>query len=715
VGDSGRRTILLVEDETIIALDEKSVLEKYGYKVIVASTGESSVELCDRDPGIDLILMDIDLGKGMDGTEAAQAILSRHQLPIVFLSSHSEPEIVEKTEKITSYGYILKNSSVTVLDASIKMAFKLFEANQLTRKAKNKLEATLDAMPDLFFELGLDGEYIDVYSRNKDIPYDSPSDYLGRKVSEVLPPQAAEVVMASIREAHEFGASLGRQYELEVPAGIRWFEVSASRLAGDPGKPHFILICRDISEHKRLEDGIRTSNELFQTVLDSIPEYICWKDRRSVFLGCNKRHAELVGLPDTKAIIGKTDWDIHRDEAEIESFIKDDKEVMESDSPKYRILESAHYPDGRRRWLETNKVPLHAGGGAVSGVMIAYEDITERKEREMRAIEEKSLIRTLLETSSDHIYFKDLDSRFIMNSRAHARFMGFEDPSLLVGKTDFDFFTEAHARQAYDDEQAIIRTGVAMKKEETNIKPQGPDTWVLTEKMPLRDSGGNIVGTFGISRDITERKLNEERIKNLLDEKELILKEVHHRIKNNMSVIHSLLSLQAASVTEPVAAKALKDAEGRIESMMVLYEMLYQSSEFSTVPANEYLDSLIDRMLANSVNREFVTVRKNMEAFDLDIKKTQTLGIIINELISNILKYAFDGRREGTIALSGRCDGSHIAITVEDDGVGMPANIDFRNSTGFGLTLVGALTDQLKGAIRIERGNGTKVILEFDK
>jgi PAS domain S-box-containing protein len=755
VADGARRTILLVEDEGIIALSEKQLLENYGYAVVVAPSGEAAVGLFDGNPDIDLILMDIDLGKGMDGTEAAQAILGLRDLPIVFLSSHSEPEIVERTEKITSYGYILKHSSVTVLDASIKMAFKLFEANQRTRKAMNKLAATLDAIPDQFFELTLDGKYLDYHSRDEDLLYASPSGFLGKKVNEVLPPRAAEVVMASIREAHEFGVSSGREYELAVPAGQRCFEASASRLAGEGGEPRFILICRDITEHKRLEGGIRTSNELFQAVLDAIPQYICWKDRSSVFLGCNKRHAELFGLPDTKAIIGKTDWDLHRDRAEIESFIRDDREVMEADAPRYNIVESAHYPDGKARWNETSKVPLHSGGGEVSGVMIAYADITERLEAERkwkegrdlyeailratpegisvvspsgetlmvsvrksadRAVDqEKNLLKVLLETSSDHIYFKDLRSRFIMNSRAHARYMGVEDPADLFGKTDFDFFTEAHAGQAYRDEQEIIRTGKAIKKEETNIKSSGPDTWVLTEKMPLRDESGAIVGTFGISRDITERKLGEERIKSLLEEKELILKEVHHRIKNNMSVIQGLLSLQASSVVEPGAVKALNDAESRIESMVVLYEQLYQGSEFSDVPANVYLDSLIDRMLANSANCDSISVRKDIGEFSLDIKKTQTLGIIINELVSNILKYAFEGCREGEIELTGRCDGSHITIAVRDDGVGMPEHVSFRNSTGFGLMLVNALTDQLKGSIRIERGKGTRIVLEFDK
>lgn len=133
---SERKCILLVEDEVLIAMGEKSQLEKEGYSVQTVNSGEKAVEAINVGCLCDLILMDIDLGKGMDGTQAAEMILRDHDIPIVFLSSHIEPEIVEKTEKITSYGYVVKNSSITVLDASIKMAFKLFDANRETRNLK---------------------------------------------------------------------------------------------------------------------------------------------------------------------------------------------------------------------------------------------------------------------------------------------------------------------------------------------------------------------------------------------------------------------------------------------------------------------------------------------------------------------------------------------------------------------------------------------------
>ena len=133
-----KKTLLLVEDEVLIALAKKKELEKYGYNVLTVNTGEKAVVISKKNHGIHLILMDIDLGRGMDGTETAEVILMDRGIPVVFLSSHMEPEIVEKTEKITSYGYVVKSSSITVLDASIKMAFKLFQANKQIEESEKK-------------------------------------------------------------------------------------------------------------------------------------------------------------------------------------------------------------------------------------------------------------------------------------------------------------------------------------------------------------------------------------------------------------------------------------------------------------------------------------------------------------------------------------------------------------------------------------------------
>jgi CheY-like chemotaxis protein len=145
-GSEQPAAILLVEDEAIIALAERRILERNGYRVEVAVSGEKAIERAESGAAIDLILMDIDLGEGMDGTQAAERILAGRRLPLIFLSSHIEPEVVEKTEGITSYGYIVKNSGETVLLAAIKMAFKLFRANADILATNDALKKTQTAL-----------------------------------------------------------------------------------------------------------------------------------------------------------------------------------------------------------------------------------------------------------------------------------------------------------------------------------------------------------------------------------------------------------------------------------------------------------------------------------------------------------------------------------------------------------------------------------------
>ena len=153
------KTILLVEDDPMLSFIHSNSLKKYGYKIIIASSGEEAIETLKGSQIIDLILMDIDLGEdSMDGTMAAQSILANYDIPIVFLSSHTEPEIVEKTEKITSYGYVVKSSHITVLDASIKMAFKLFDAHQKLSESEEKFKQVYDNTLDNIFILEITEE-----------------------------------------------------------------------------------------------------------------------------------------------------------------------------------------------------------------------------------------------------------------------------------------------------------------------------------------------------------------------------------------------------------------------------------------------------------------------------------------------------------------------------------------------------------------------------
>jgi PAS domain S-box-containing protein len=252
------RSIVLVEDEAIIALAEKRALEAYGYRVRVAYSGRAAIEALGSGEPVDLVLIDIDLGPGMDGTETAAAILGSRDVPVVFLSSHTEPEVVARTERITSYGYVVKNSSVTVLDASIKMAFKLFEANKATRELKDKLMATLEALPDFLAEVGPDGLVYDVHAPSRGPGSGLAAERIGERLTDRQTPDVALAIASALREASERGASFGRLYSKEGPGGARWFELSISAKAGADADRRFVVLRRDVTERQRALELIKS-------------------------------------------------------------------------------------------------------------------------------------------------------------------------------------------------------------------------------------------------------------------------------------------------------------------------------------------------------------------------------------------------------------------------------------------------------------------------
>jgi len=308
-----------------------------------------------------------------------------------------------------------------------------------------------------------------------------------------------------------------------------------------------------------------------------------------------------------------------------------------------------------------------------------------------------------------------LDKRFIDCNEAFCRFTGFSKEEIL-GRTISSI--------TYDEDLAI--GDVEMKK-----LLEGKIESSTFEKRYIHKSGSMIWGEINICLlnklvnqspyflativDITERKNSDSSVKTLLAEKMLILKEVHHRIKNNMNTVSSLLSLQAQTVSEPSAVSVLLDARGKIQSMGLLYDKLYKASDFTNLSVKEYLPALVDEVIANFPNANNVKVEILADDFVLDAKRLQPLGLIINELLTNIMKYAFYGREAGLITVSATNVAGHISITVQDDGIGMPESVSFENSSGFGLQLVHALTQQLKGTTRIERNSGTKIELEFDE
>ncbi len=239
--------------------------------------------------------------------------------------------------------------------------------------------------------------------------------------------------------------------------------------------------------------------------------------------------------------------------------------------------------------------------------------------------------------------------------------------------------------------------------------------WYTMRIQPYRTLENVIEGAVITFIEITEAKQAKDTIQNLLTEKETLLKEVHHRIKNNMYMITLLLAHQAETSADRAVISALTDAEGRVKSMMLLYNSLYRAPHYDRISVQDYIPSLVDDIVASLQNGVPLSVEKYVDDFVLDAKRLQPLGIIINELVTNAMKYAFDGKKGGTILVSVKLSGKSVVVSVQDDGVGIPESVDLEKRTGFGFVLVRLLTGQLEGSLRIEREHGTKITVEFEK
>jgi len=219
---------------------------------------------------------------------------------------------------------------------------------------------------------------------------------------------------------------------------------------------------------------------------------------------------------------------------------------------------------------------------------------------------------------------------------------------------------------------------------------------------------------LAISRDITQRKKAYKKMEEALQEKEILLNEIHHRVKNNMQIISSLLSLQKRFVDDEDAVNILKESQNRVKSMAIIHEKLYQSSDITRINFADYLRSLVaDLFYSYYIDNHQIRPFMEIDDIKLNIETAVPLGLIISEIVSNSLKYAFPDGRTGEVYLSLRTLDNGYEMIIGDDGIGFPADIEFRKTESLGMQLVNSLIKQLDGDIELDRTNGTSFIIRF--
>ena len=247
------------------------------------------------------------------------------------------------------------------------------------------------------------------------------------------------------------------------------------------------------------------------------------------------------------------------------------------------------------------------------------------------------------------------------------------------------------------------------------ILPDGQITWLSVNAQPMTDEKGKFAGIVATFEDITDRVMNEHAIERQLREKETVLKEVHHRIKNNIASIESILNLQKDEASDGYVKNALSDAISRVESMRMLYDKLLVEDTFESVAVKSYVADLVQvikTIFRPSIKIEFIL---QIDDFHIGTKKMFSLGVILNELVTNSLKYAFIGRDNGTIQIILREESGKVRLEYKDNGIGVPSNAANNPSHGFGTMLIHIFAEQLHAELAFENKDGLSCALAFLK
>jgi len=500
------------------------------------------------------------------------------------------------------------------------------------------------------------------------------------------------------------------EYKLKRSDGKNIYVICEGFLIYKDGKPNAILgTAVDITDRKVMEEELKASEEKYRAVMEQSIENIYIMDIKSKkVLEANPALGNLLGYTAEEMRKLKPFDFIAHPKADIEQKISEVKKKgrVFVGERRYRCK------NGRLVDVEVNASIINYLGE--KALCVVSRDITDRKKAERVLRESESLFRSLFENNIIGIYRTTPEGQIIMANPALVKMLGFSSFQELADRNlDANGFEVDYSRK--DFKREMEEKGQVVGLEAAWKKKDGSILFIRESSRVIRDKEGKILFYEGTIEDITERKKDEELIKASLREKEVLLREIHHRVKNNLQIITSLLRLQSSRVKEDDVQEMFKTAQSRIRTMALIHEKLYQSQDLSKIDLSQYIRNLTIHLL-NIYRTDPKKVDLKIEIGDvyLDINTAIPCGLIINELVSNSLKYAFPGKRRGTIQIELNKDqkGKHVLL-VKDNGVGLPEALNVEATDTLGLQLVNDLTKQIQGKLSWESKPGTRFKIVF--
>jgi two-component sensor histidine kinase/PAS domain-containing protein len=525
-----------------------------------------------------------------------------------------------------------------------------------------------------------------------------------------VPPERQPEIRNILEKVLETGEPVCYETEYTRPDGETvYYETHVARGIGNNHPPVLFSFSRDITKRKKIKESLTRLESIYRALFDHMASGVAVYEAVDngedfVFKDFNKA-GERIDHISKEALIGRRARDAFPGIENLGLF-KILRRVWKTGKPESQS--ASLYEDDRtgKVWRENYVYKLPTGE-----IVAVYNDVTERVRGEKALEESEAKKEALLRSHPDIILLLKKNGLFLDCFVKDESDLLME-PSKFIGR---------YMRDVFPPDLNLAFTDLFKKVDETDHIQKYEYALPINGKLlhyEARAIGSGEDEIMVVVRNITERIEAEEKIKRSLNEKQILLQEIHHRVKNNMAVISSMLNLQADAFTDPAVVNAFRDSRHRIRSMALVHEKLYRAEDLSRVDFSDYIHALVDD-IAKSAESLNSGITMEVEAGDifLGIDMAIPCGLVINELLINALKYAFPPGSPGKLRISMRKTANDkepcYQLVISDNGTGLPDNIDIKNPSTFGLQLVDLLTQQLNGQIIVNRNNGTTFTINF--
>ncbi len=607
----------------------------------------------------------------------------------------------------------------SITDARDVTDFK--QTHKALQESQQLLQAILDTAPISIYVKDLSGRYMLLNHYCEVVSGLSQEQVLGKTDYDIWAQELGETFRISDQATLYAGTPVELEEVFPGPDGLHTFISLKFPLYDAAGTPYATCgISTEITDRKQMETALRESEERFCQLVEHV-DAVFWvfsfDEQKTLYV--SPAYEKIWGRSPQPLYDKSQNWmdAIHpEDHAQVFTLYQ---RLIHGEPVEYvyRIVK----PDNSVRLICDRAFPVYDSQGRLYRATGIAEDITEREQTEaaLRASEQK--YRNLVETSQGVIWSVNTEGRITFVNQAVRQIYGYE-PQEMIGRFFSEFVTPEQAQKDREMLERILAGESVFQYEAECVRKDGTLFWVSCNIIRLHDDAGNIIGTMGTSVDISQRKRAEEKIKASLQEKEVLLKEVHHRVRNNLQIISSLLDLQSQYIQEPLVLEVFRASQNRVKSIALIHQTLYKSENLARVKFADYIYTLTGYLLQTyPINSNNITWQIKVDEIYLNLDTVIPCGLIINELVSNALKYAFPDNEIGTIwiefnsveVIDSNEKYNQFNLVVGNDGVKLKEPPSFPNSTSLGFKLVDALVYQINGEIELDQSRGTEFRIRF--